>query len=88
MRRKVAYVCLLIFFCVLYLSVSSLNLGERETATYYLEEGTTETGSPNIVNSIVWDFRSYDTLGEESVLFVAALGVFLIAEEASSRKGE
>jgi multisubunit Na+/H+ antiporter MnhB subunit len=50
----------------------------RRVAEYYLREGLELTGSANIVNAIVWDFRGYDTLGEETVLFCAALGVFLV----------
>jgi multisubunit Na+/H+ antiporter MnhB subunit len=52
--------------------------GSREVAEYYIEHGAYETGSANLVNAIVWDFRGYDTMGEETVLFTAALGVFLI----------
>lgn len=50
----------------------------RHVATFYLEQGMRATGSANIVNAIVWDFRGFDTLGEETVLFCAALGVFMI----------
>ena len=50
----------------------------KHVAEFYLEEGMNRTGSANIVNAIVWDFRGYDTLGEETVLFCAALGVFMI----------
>ncbi len=50
----------------------------KHVALFYLEEGLQMTGSPNIVNSIVWGFRGYDTLGEETILFCAALGVFMI----------
>ena len=45
---------------------------------YYIQNGLEKTGSANIVNSIVWDFRGYDTLGEETVLFTATIGVILI----------
>jgi multisubunit Na+/H+ antiporter MnhB subunit len=51
---------------------------QKEAASYYLESGLQDTGSANIVNSIVWDYRGYDTLGEETVLFTAALGIFLM----------
>ena len=50
----------------------------RHVAVFYLEHGLALTGSPNIVNAVLWDFRGYDTLGEETVLFCAALGVFMI----------
>ena len=50
----------------------------KHVAMFFLEQGLQRTGSANIVNAIVWDFRGYDTLGEETVLFCAALGVFMI----------
>jgi multicomponent Na+:H+ antiporter subunit B len=37
-----------------------------------------ESGSANVVTSIVVDYRSFDTLGEVTVLFVSALGVALL----------
>ncbi len=50
----------------------------RSVASYYLSHGLYRTGSANIVNAIVWDFRGFDTIGEETVLFSAAIGVFLV----------
>ncbi len=54
------------------------SFSHKAAANYYLESGLQDTGSANIVNSIVWDYRGYDTLGEETVLFTAALGIFLM----------
>lgn len=42
------------------------------------ESKNLESGSANIVTSIVVNYRSFDTLGEITVLFVSALGVGLI----------
>ncbi len=50
----------------------------KHVAEYYIDNGAIDTGSANLVNSIVWDYRGYDTLGEETVLFIAALGVLLV----------
>jgi multisubunit Na+/H+ antiporter MnhB subunit len=50
----------------------------RDVGRYYIERGPEETESPNVVSSIVWDFRGFDTLGEETVLFTAAVGVFTV----------
>lgn len=86
MKHKFLYFCISVLFSAMFTALADLQLGEREVATYYLESGTTEVGSPNIVNSIVWDFRGYDTLGEETVMFTAALGVFLVAERLSTKK--
>lgn len=45
-----------------------------------------EDGSANIVTSVVVDYRSFDTLGEITVLFVAALGVGLLLGAGSGTK--
>lgn len=45
--------------------------------TYMIEHGQNETGSNNIVTSVVFDYRGYDTLGEATVLFTAVTGVIM-----------
>jgi multisubunit Na+/H+ antiporter MnhB subunit len=44
----------------------------------YLREGLAATGSANIVTAVLLDFRGYDTLGEATVLFCAALGALTV----------
>jgi len=44
----------------------------------YLQDGLEETGAPNIVTAVLLDFRAWDTLGEATVLFCAALGTVAI----------
>jgi multisubunit Na+/H+ antiporter MnhB subunit len=44
----------------------------------YLANGLEETGAPNIVTAVLLDFRAWDTLGEATVLFCAALGTAAI----------
>jgi multicomponent Na+:H+ antiporter subunit B len=41
----------------------------------YIEKGREETGAANIVTSVVINYRGFDTLGEVTVLFVAAIGL-------------
>lgn len=43
---------------------------------YFVEKSLSLAGGHNIVNVIIVDFRGYDTLGEISVLCLAALGVY------------
>jgi multisubunit Na+/H+ antiporter MnhB subunit len=79
--RRLAFVMLMLLALVLVNAVYTLPFGSTQLRTasdYYEKNALEKTGSPNIVNSIVWDFRGYDTLGEEAVLFAAALGVLLI----------
>lgn len=52
--------------------------GRREkspAAEYYLREGPIATGGDNIVNTILVEFRAFDTLGELTVLGVAGTAV-------------
>ncbi len=44
----------------------------------YLEVGPELTGSANMVTGVLLDFRAYDTLGEATILFTAAIGVITI----------
>jgi multisubunit Na+/H+ antiporter MnhB subunit len=57
-----------------------------ETSKYYLENAAEETGSANIVTSIILDYRAYDTLGEVTVLFTAILGALSILRIKSKSK--
>jgi len=49
-----------------------------DAAIHYIEKGSEETGSRNLVTAIIMDYRLYDTIGEVTVLFTAILGVTLI----------
>ncbi|MDO4928013.1 MAG: DUF4040 family protein [Corynebacterium sp.] len=44
-----------------------------DLALYYLQEGPEITGGHNVVNTILVEFRAFDTLGELSVLGMAAV---------------
>jgi multicomponent Na+:H+ antiporter subunit B len=50
---------------------------ENESVTY-MESTDLENGSANIVTAIVTDYRSFDTLGEVTVLFLASIGVSMV----------
>lgn len=44
----------------------------------YIEQSFEETAVPNLVTAILADYRSFDTLGEATVIFTGALAVLLI----------
>ncbi len=46
----------------------------------YISQGVEETGSVNIVTSIITDYRSFDTFGEIAVLFGAIIGAVAVLE--------
>ncbi len=45
---------------------------------YYIEHTMEETDTPNIVTSVLADYRGYDTLGETTVILTAGLACVLI----------
>jgi multicomponent Na+:H+ antiporter subunit B len=45
---------------------------------YYLRNGQRETGSNNIVASVVFDYRGFDTMGEASVLFLVVTSISML----------
>ncbi len=47
-------------------------------APRYLAESINETMVPNVVTSVLASYRGYDTLGEATVVFTAAMGVMLL----------
>jgi multicomponent Na+:H+ antiporter subunit B len=50
----------------------------RHVAPRYLEEGLKETGVPNIVTAVLASYRSFDTLGETTVVFTGGIGVIAL----------
>jgi len=51
----------------------------------YIERSIEETNVPNLVSSILADYRGYDTLGETTVIFTAGIGVMLLLRKARRR---
>jgi multicomponent Na+:H+ antiporter subunit A len=56
-------------------------------STEFLARSIEEAGGHNIVNVILVDFRGYDTLGEITVLVVAALGVAALVIASTRDQG-
>ena len=54
---------------------------------YIIENAQEETGNNNVVTSVVFDYRMFDTLGEATILFTAVTGVLLLLR-ASKRREE
>jgi multicomponent Na+:H+ antiporter subunit B len=44
----------------------------------YLNDTLKDTMVPNVVTSVLADYRGYDTLGEATVIFTAGIGVLLL----------
>jgi len=52
--------------------------GRSDIGSRFLAEAEPITGGANVVNTILVDFRALDTLGEITVLVVAALGIYTL----------
>jgi len=78
MRIALLSVILLVLFGGLLHLATDMPFGNPPVSDmddYFLQHGQELTGANNIVTSIVFDFRAFDTLGEATVLFAAVLGV-------------
>ena len=78
MRKIVAIILLIIIATGIRLSLVEIPFGspdKKEVGRHYVKEGVEETGSANVVTSVVVNYRGFDTLGEVTVLFIAAIGL-------------
>ena len=57
----------------------------KHVAPRYLADSIKETNVPNVVTSVLADYRGYDTLGETTVIFTAGIGVMLLLRGARRR---
>jgi multicomponent Na+:H+ antiporter subunit A len=58
--------------------LSSAATPEETIAQYFVEQAIPQGGGGNVVNVILVDFRAFDTLGEISVIAMAALSVLTL----------
>jgi len=50
----------------------------KHVSPTYIEDTIKDTHTPNVVTSVLADYRGYDTLGETIVIFTAGLACVLI----------
>lgn len=60
----------------------------QHVAPHYLNKSKSETGVPNVVTSVLADYRSFDTLGETTVIFTAGIGIIVLLRGRRRRRGE
>jgi multicomponent Na+:H+ antiporter subunit B len=90
MRRIVSLILLAIIAWGIIFSLSGIPFGENkiEVGKHYLSEGIRETGAVNIVTSVVLNYRGFDTLGEVTVLFIAAIGLGAVLYRREKKPGK
>lgn len=60
----------------------------HHVAPRYIEDSFRETHVPNIVSAVLASYRGYDTLGETTVVFTAAIGVLLLIGGARRKRSD
>ena len=58
---------------------------QTHVARYYIDHALQETGVPNIVTAVLASYRGFDTLGEVTVIYTAAVAVLLLIGGRRSR---
>jgi multicomponent Na+:H+ antiporter subunit B len=61
---------------------------QMHIAPYYLQNAGAETGVPNVVAAVLASYRGYDTMGETTVIFAAAVAVMLLLAKFKKTDGE
>ncbi len=77
MRKIIALIFLAILLWGITKPVSRIPFGTNKikVAEHYITKDITETGAANVVTSVVVLYRGFDTLGEVTILFIAAIGL-------------
>ncbi len=90
MRRIISILLLGIIALGITLSLAKIPFGTPKTKVgrYYIDKGVEETGATNIVTSVVVNYRAFDTLGEVTVLFIAAIGLGAVLTTGRRKKPE
>ena len=63
-----------------------LTRDQESISWYFLQESLPKGGGTNVVNVILVDFRGYDTMGEITVLGIAAIGVLALMDGMRTRR--
>ena len=72
---------------VVVISLAVLNFDKFERISKYFEDAYNLAGGANIVNTILGDFRGFDTMLEVVVLFIAGLGVYTLIKFKAKKGG-
>jgi multisubunit Na+/H+ antiporter MnhB subunit len=83
LRTRILASALLAFVFLAFVALVSPAISEfggrpTDLAKEYVASGEEETGSSNIVTSILLGYRVYDTLGEICVLFISIVGIAIL----------
>ena len=90
MRRFAGLILLLVLVAFLVWGMQLIHpFGYPNTSDmdqYIIDNAQEQTGSNNVVASVVFDYRGFDTLGEATILFTAVTGVLLLLRTEKRRE--
>ena len=90
MRKGIGLIVLIVVIAFLVsgmlLSIHPFGYPPSDMDDYIIENAQEETGSNNVVTSVVFDYRGFDTLGEATILFTAVTGVLLLLRTAKRKE--
>jgi multicomponent Na+:H+ antiporter subunit B len=88
MRKIISIVLLAILMTGVIFCLKEIPFGQTSSRVkkYYIDNGIKDTGATNIVTSVVVNYRGFDTLGEVTVLFLAAIGLSAVLYQAEKRQ--
>jgi multisubunit Na+/H+ antiporter MnhB subunit len=81
MRKELSVLVLVILAVFLFIMAAGFTFGtplQTDMDDYFIMNGQEQIAANNIVTTVVFDYRGFDTLGESTVLFTAVIGVALI----------
>jgi len=55
---------------------------------YYLSHSMHDAATPNVVTTVLADYRGYDTLGETAVIFTAGMACILLLRKRHKSRGK
>ncbi|QWB99734.1 hypothetical protein KHQ88_06135 [Mycoplasmatota bacterium] len=82
MKNVIANILFIVLFIILVIAIFEMPTSPSTNAPayndvvdYYVEEGADETNASNLIAGILADYRGFDTLGENIVLFTSVVAV-------------
>lgn len=60
--------------------------GDIAMDQYFIDNALEERSAENIVTSIVFDYRAFDTIGEAAVLFTAVCSILALFREGARKQ--
>lgn len=93
MKKTISLISLVLMTGILFFTLGGLPIvgdphspASTHVSPHYIGKSAEETGVPNFVAAILADYRGYDTLGENIVIFTAGLSAVLILKASGNLK--